>query len=191
MNIWKELDRIRNEELLIEMPIKKKELEKLCDKYKDVIYKHILLIGIFGNTLDALNHWATEIASFLSHINDKETDGTRSGKLKKEDYRKMLFTNLCSSQDDIMGDIIGFRDIYCKYKEEPKNKYILNSDEYKIRRTYPYFEVTNNITTRTWKFFISLASTISEMLSKKNNNTLNDIKNVILNIYKTIDNTGR
>lgn len=186
MNIWKELEKIRKEEILLEMPIRKKELEAMCDKYTDVIYEHVLLIGIFGDSLNTLNHWATELSSFLSRINEKETNGTKSGKLKKEYYKGNLFFNHGDSIDDIKSDIISFRDIYCLFKDTPTNPYILNSARYK-ERTYPYFEVTPEIINRTWELYNLLAEEMSNLLSNRNKVSQSDIKNMILTLFREVE----
>ena len=186
LSIWRELEKIRKEELLLEMPIRKKELAALCSKYTDVIYEHILLIGIFGDSLNTLNHWATELSAFLSRINEKETNGTSSGKLKKDYYKNNLFLNHGDSINDIKSDIIGFKDLYCLFEETPTNPYILNSTRYK-ERTYPYFEVTNEIVNRTWEFYNLVASKMSDLMSKRNNLTTTDIKNIILSIFREIE----
>lgn len=186
MNIWRELDKIRKQEILLEMPVRKKELEVLCDKYTDVIYEHILLIGIFGDSLNTLNHWAVELSAFLSRINEKETNGTKSGKLKKDYYKYNIFLNHGDSINDVKSDIISFKDLYCMFKETPTNPYILNSTRYK-ERTYPYFEVTTEIINRTWEFYNLLAEEMSTLFSKKNDDDQSDIKNTVLRLFHEVE----
>ena len=83
-NFWKYLDSIGNKELL-EMASPKKDLEMECDRQTNTIFKHILLIGVYQDSLKALEHWANEIATGLDSINSYTTKGTRSGNLKKKE----------------------------------------------------------------------------------------------------------
>ena len=180
-NIWKYLDSIGNKELL-EMASPKKDLEMECDRQTNTIFKHILLIGVYQDSLKALEHWANEIAIGLDSVNSYITKGTRSGKLKKEEYKLRVFLHFGDDVTDIKNRIKQFRHDYCKPDKYSDNPYIRISQSDK-NKVYPYFEVDEDIVVRTFKFYIALAERASEVLSRKNDyNTIN-FKNLVLEVY--------
>lgn len=179
--IWKYLDKLSDEELL-EMASPKKDLEAECDKQTETIFKHILLMGIYQSSLHAEEHWANEIATSLQGINRLTTKGTKSGKLKKDYYVLNVFLHYGDEVRDIESRIHSFRHDFCKPKTYSDNPYI-RIDQESPNKKYPYFEITNEMIIRTFKFYTSLAERASEVLSTKNSYETVNFKNLVLEEY--------
>ncbi len=118
------------------------------ESYSELIFEHLIKILVYGNTSNNLDHWITEISTWLTHISSMKIK-TKTGKLKAQEYYDLLFGSIGEDENDIA--------VMLKFMQT----------ELCVKKSYPKFEVTTNLVNRTYKLLTNLGNKVSFMLANK------------------------
>lgn len=182
--IWRDLEKLSEQELLLEMALPKDKVESLSRQLGVKICEHLIMCGVYGNSLNCLSHWLDKLAAWFSRIDMKEVK-TPSGKLKASSYAYNIYQyNIGENINDIESAIYDFRDDNCATDEEKEaakhNDKIAKSIKDK---TYPYFEITTDLILRVYNTIRATMLVTSEALSKKGIMELASWKNTLREVF--------
>ena len=131
--------------LFMEMTVAKSEYEKELDSQRFIMYEHLFYIIMFPTSTRNHNTWKQHLASPLLKMNGLTIKGTKTGKLSKELYFKILFEEyFCGDEVKInersifstARDVLQLKtNIYSQYRT--KNlQYMGRDDKFPIKETY-------------------------------------------------------
>lgn len=148
MDVWKELNKLYEEEKLLEMALPLAVIkERFVNNAKPYFY-HLFKCVIFGDSTGDLHHWEKEIANFLNIVNDVKVKGS-NGKPSIKFYEEYFFYYYGDDVEDYRGNL-----------EDFKNR---------VGKGYPAFEVTKELYTRVFEVVQDFATYFANVFSRNNN----------------------
>lgn len=118
---------------------------KKLDQLSDVLWTHVLRLGIYDDTFDCKSHWINEIATHLSAANDIKIKSS-GGKLDSDTYQRHLIGGLGDDRNDAYVDIRIFQ---AKNSESHLYPDFDSEDDEIIDRVFHLYQVITELVTET------------------------------------------